>query len=252
MNRISAVVITLNEERNIGRCLASLSGVVDDIVVIDSLSTDGTVAICESFGARVFQRPWEGYSNTKNWGNQQASHAYVLSIDADEALSPELQQSILEEKKRGLHGIYEFNRLTNYCGRWIRHCGWYPDCKPRIFPKMESRWLGDVHEGLHVDGNPPCTWLAGDLHHYSFYTVDDHRERLARYSALHAEQLRARGKRASLMRRFLGPAWKFFHTYVIKLGFLDGHYGFVIAKLSAIGVYEKYRQLRLLSAQSGT
>lgn len=253
MKTISAVIITLNEERNIGRCLASVKDLVDEMIVVDARSKDRTVAICESFGARVIQRPWEGYSKSKNWANQQASSDYVLSVDADEALSPELHRSLLNAKRAGLDGVYKFNRLTNYCGAWIRHCGWYPDCKPRLFPKNAAEWRGDfVHESLHFSSDPKITWLPGDLLHYSYYSMDDHLKRIARYATLQAQKLKAQGKRANSLRTLLAPGWKFFYTYIVKRGFLDGRSGFVISKLSALSVREKYRLLRQLQGERGT
>ncbi|MCW5924863.1 MAG: glycosyltransferase family 2 protein [Saprospiraceae bacterium] len=245
--QISAVVITLNEARNIGRCLDSLAGVADEVVVVDSFSTDETQAICESKGARVVQHAFEGYGQQKNWGNAQASHPYILSLDADEALSEALRTSILRAKEDWRHEGYTMNRLTNYCGQWIHHSGWYPDRKLRLFDKRKARW-GDnaVHEKVEMSHGSRVGHLTGDLLHYSYYDKQEHIERVRRYADLAARALHAQGRRASWFQVLLSPLAKFLRNYFLKLGFLDGRAGWTICKIAALETYLKYRTLMRL------
>ncbi len=244
---ISAVIITLNEERNIGRCLDSLDGVADEVIVVDSFSTDKTGEICIERGTQFVQKAWEGYSNAKNYANTLAGHEYILSIDADEVLSEDLRNSITTEKERGLNGVYCFNRRTNYCGRWIKYCGWYPDVKTRLFPAEIARWEGDyVHESLRLDGEPASTHLQGDILHYSFYTIDEHYERVERYSHLKAEELLAGNRRGTKLIGIISAVSRFVRMYFFKLGILDGRAGYRICTISASAAYHKYRKLNEL------
>jgi len=240
MNRISAVIITLNEERNIARCLESLKGLVDEIIVVDSFSTDGTEQLCKEYGSRFVQQEWRGYSATKNAGNEMAEHDFILSIDADEAISDELRKALLEIKEQGLKGAYGFNRLTNYCGKWIRHCGWYPDKKVRLFPKGQANWQGDhVHEELVLSPALTTTWLNANLLHFSYYTIIEHRERAMKYARLGAEKVKH--KRGLGLKLMLSPLFRFFQMYVLKAGFLDGKAGFDICRITAWEVKMKYQ-----------
>lgn len=239
---LSAVIITFNEERNILRCLESATIISDEIVVVDSYSTDSTADICRRFPkVKFLQRPWQGYAQTKNWANQQTAHEYILSLDADEVPDEQLQQSIKLAKASGLKGLYELNRLTNYCGHWVKHCGWYPDKKIRIFPKSQANWAGDyVHETLRTDKALKVTPLDGHLLHYSYHTLDDHKVRIEKYATLNAQKLFSDGKGPLIFKRWYAPLWKFCHVYFLKLGLLDGIAGFHIARLSARSVYLKY------------
>ena len=166
-SKISAVIITQNEERNIGRCLESLSGIVDETVVVDSGSTDETKEICEKYGARFMHHDWKDYADQKNYANSLVNHEWTLSIDADEALSDQLRESISELKKAGLDGncTYSMARLNNYCGSWIRHSGWYPDEKVRLWPSGACTWEGLVHEELKYAKAMENRKLEGDLLH---------------------------------------------------------------------------------------
>lgn len=252
MDSISAVIITHNEARNIGRCLDSLQGVVDEIVVVDSGSTDETQQICEEKGARFIPHSWAGYSGQKNFANAQATHAYIYSIDADEALSPELKTALLNAKSKGLSGVYEHNRMTNYCGHWVKHLGWYPDRKVRLFPKAGTSWEGDIHEVLTFGGNPTTHTLTGDLYHYSYYDEKDHRTRADKYSALTAKKLFEQGRKASVLRPFISMIGRFVSMYVLKLGFLDGKAGYRISVISALSNRFKYQELNRLHREGGT
>jgi len=245
VRKLTAVIITFNEERNIGRCLASLKDVVDEVIVSDSFSTDRTVSICKEFGVAFHQKEWEGYSAQKNHANSLAQHDWILSIDADEALSDELKGSILQAKQEGSHFNYSFNRFTNYCGKWIKHSGWYPDVKVRMFNKQETQWAGTVHETLNVKQGS-VKKLKGDLLHYSYYSIDEHIAQTNKFSRLSAEELLEKGASPSIFKALFNSWLKFNKFYFIKLGILDGLAGLNIALISAYGTYLKYMKHRLL------
>ena len=250
---LSAVIITRNEAHNIGRCLAALKGLADEVIVVDAESTDETRRIAEQHGAQVLVRAWTDYSDQKNFANAQATQPYILSLDADEELSPQLIGSLLRAKQRGFTGAYSMHRLTNYCGTWVRHGGWYPDTKVRLFAKAQAKWAGaHVHETLELEPGTRVRLLQGDLLHYSYPTVQDHLSRIERYSDLHARKLFTAGKRASAVKRWLSPVAKFVQGYWFQLGFLDGRAGLMIATLSAKAVRMKYEKLNALHRGQGT
>ncbi len=245
---ISAVIITFQEEKNIARCLDSLAGVADEIVVVDSFSTDATVEICRKKNARVIQNRFENYIQQKNFANSQAKFDLILSLDADEALSPELRESILKIKNQENFTAGKMNRLTNYCGKWIRHCGWYPDQKTRIFDRRRVSWGGTLpHETLIFENDNDeknAQFLPGDLFHFSYYSEKEHLERARKYARMAAEFQFQNGKSASWLRVIFSPAFKFFRNYVLKLGFLDGRAGLKICQISALETFWKYRTLQ--------
>ncbi len=244
MDRISAVVLTQNEARNVERCLASLAPVADEILVVDGGSTDDTVARCERQGARVLRQPWLGFGPQKNVGNAAARHEWILSIDADEVLDERLQQSIAAAKARGLEGIYEVSRLNWYYGRFLRHGFEYPDRKIRLFPRAEASWdARQVHEQLVLARPMPVTRLDGHLLHYTYRRLEEHVLKANRYTNLAAEDAVSRGKRPSLARMLFGPPAAFLRAYVLKLGFLDGRHGLVLALLHAQGTFLKHAKL---------
>jgi len=247
-NQLSVVIITFNEENNIAKCLNSVVDLVDDIVVVDSFSTDKTKEICEQYSKVNFvQTKWIGYSQTKNFANTLAKHDYILSLDADEVVSEVLRISIENIDK--LDGVFEFNRLTNYCGKWIKHCGWYPDKKTRIFPKNEVYWEGEhVHETLYLPKALNNTFLEGDLLHYSYHEKAEHYKQIDNYSTLHAQKMKEAGKKASFIKIAIGPLFKFIKTYFLQLGFLDGAAGFTISIISAKAVKMKYKKLQKLTS----
>ena len=241
---ITAVIITHNEAENIGRCLAPLVGLVAEILVIDGHSTDGTAAIAEGLGATVLAKDWAGYSGTKNWGNAQARHDWILSIDADEVVSEELAAS-LRTAARVSERAYALDRLTNYCGTWVHHSGWYPDWKVRLFDRRRARWTGDyVHERLELDAGTQVERLTGKLYHYSYKSRADHRARIERYTTLAAQELYAKGKTVPFWKPLLSPAARFVRTYVFKQGWRDGAVGLHISRENARLVGLKYRKLR--------
>lgn len=254
MTPITAVIITFNEERNIRRCIESLRGVADEIIVLDSFSSDRTQAICEDLAqvlpVRFYQKKWIGYSQNKNHLNSLATHDYLLSIDADEALDDVLKTAIIREKTAGLHGTYALNRMTNYCGKWIKHSGWYPDVKTRIFSNSNSEWSGEyVHETLEFKKQTEEKLLEGHLLHYSYYSFAEHRARADKYSALTAIKMSANGKKASFLKPYLSALVRFISMYLFSAGFLDGKMGFKIAVISAQSNVFKYKELRRLNKQ---
>jgi glycosyltransferase involved in cell wall biosynthesis len=244
MQPISVVIITFNEEQNIARCLNSVRSLADEIIVLDSYSTDNTVSIARSFGAIVYFEKFRGYIGQKNLAMQFATHNYVLSLDADEALDDHLAASILEEKKSLLHRAYSMNRCTNYCGRFIRHGLWYPDKKTRLFDRRVAKWGGlNPHDKIIIQDGFPVHHLKGDILHYSFNTVDDHIWQNNRLSAIAATSLYNVGKRSSLYKMLVRPAWAFINGYIFRRGFLDGIDGFTIAVNTAQQVFLKYNKL---------
>lgn len=241
MNALSAVIITLNEERNIGRCVQSLKGIADEIIVVDSFSNDATESICESLGVKFVKHQWEGYVKQKQFANALATNDLIFSIDADEAVSPELAQSIM--KIKGLDAIrkvFSMNRLMNYCGKWIRHGGWYPEYKIRIFDRRFVSWTGgQVHETLAIPADFETIRIDGDLYHYSFYSEAEFRRQTEKFAHLSAEDALAKGKKGTLFEAYFHCFWRFVRDYVFKAGFLDGKTGFRISLINAKSVFLK-------------
>jgi glycosyltransferase involved in cell wall biosynthesis len=250
MIQISAVIITLNEAKNIGRCIESVKDVVDEIIVVDSYSTDATVRIARNHGATVIQREFRGYGSQKNFANAQSSFDWILSLDADEALSEELKESILKLKNNPDNNMYEFPRLTNYCGKWIKHCGWYPDKKVRLFNKTKGSWVNEIHERWVPDNvSDKIGELNGDLLHYSYYTISEHISRIDKFTELTALEALKHGRNSNLFKIWIIPKWNFFHNYIIRLGFLDGYEGYLICKISAFANFVKYNKIRLYASK---
>jgi len=251
MPQLSVVIITYNEERNIARCLDSVNGVADDIVVVDSFSKDKTKDIAESKGARVVMHEFAGHIEQKNWAITQAKFPFILSLDADEALSEELQKSILLAKNSKQHDGYTMNRLTNYCGKWVSHCGWYPDTKLRLWDSTKGKWGGiNPHDKYEMTAGSSIIHLKGDILHYSYYTLTDHINQVNKFTDISANALFNMGKRASLIKIKLSPVIKFTRDYFLKLGFLDGYTGFVISRISAHAAFLKYAKLRQLNKKN--
>ncbi|GAB4413633.1 MAG: glycosyltransferase family 2 protein [Bacteroidia bacterium] len=244
MAAISAVIITRNEARHIVKCLDSLEDVVDEVVVVDSGSTDETIALCTARGARVYSKDWTGYAAAKNYGNDQAQGPYILSIDADESLSPELRTLLFVHKSQ-LTDVYGFARRNLYRGRWLRGGGWYPDVKVRLFPKGGCRWVGDyVHEKLQIDPGLSTRILPGDLLHDTIDSISDHIARINHYSDLRAQEWYKLGKRPSWARQLLRPAWRFLRMYLLQGGVREGWEGFWLCRISAMGSFLEHAKLR--------
>lgn len=244
--KISGVIITNNEERNIEDCIQSINEVVDEIIVIDSFSSDNTRMICERLQVNFYQKEWEGYSQAKNFGNSVAKGSHILSIDADERLSDKLKKSIISCKSN-LQGSYSFNRLNNYCGKWIKHSGWYPDRKIRIFPKTGSFWNeNEIHEKLITDNPSNNTFLKGDLLHFSIDSIEQHVNKINYYTNIEALEAFKENKQVGFSEWVVSSFFKFFKIYFLKLGFLDGLHGFLIASFSAYSKFLKYSKLKQL------
>ena len=244
--RISATIITLNEQENIARAVRSVQ-FCDEVLVVDSGSTDRTVAIAESLGAKVVTNPWPGYAAQKNHAASRALNDWILSIDADEAVTPELAESIarVQEAAPAFSG-YDFPRLARYCGRWIRHSGWYPDRKIRLYRRDLGYWSGQfIHEAVILSG--PAGHLDGDLLHYTCDTLQRHRATVERYTDLAARQIHTSRTFIPAWRVWLGPVHSFVKAYFFQLGILDGTAGFSIARMAARYVYLKYTKARRLA-----
>lgn len=242
----SAVVISHNEARTIGACVTALRKVCDEVLVLDSQSTDGTLEICEKLGAKVVQQEWLGYTKTKNLGNGMASHDWILSIDSDEVLSEELVET-LKKLKLEPNKVYSLDRITEFEGQWVRHSGWYPEWKPRLFDRRQVQWQGDfVHETLRIPTSFKVEKLKGKLYHYSYKDSDDHLKRLEKYARLGAEGQFATGKKVTFVKRYLAPSFRFFKGFFIKKGFLDGRIGLEICRREAAMVRRRYEILEEL------
>ena len=249
MPKISAVIITFNEERDIARCIESVRDVVDEIVIVDSFSDDRTEKICESYSVKFIKHKFEGYIEQKNWALKQASNPHILSLDADEALSEELKQSIINVKKNWTHDGYYFNRLTNYCGKWLRY-SWYPDRKLRLWDSRKGSWQGiNPHDEFVLQDGVKTNFLKGDLLHYSYYTISEHVNQANRFTDISVKAAFAKGKKATLFKILFSPVFKFLRDYIFKLGFLDGYYGFLVCQISANATFLKYIKLRQLHQQ---
>lgn len=247
--KISGVIITYNEEKNIGRCLKSLQGVCDEIVVVDSFSTDQTRSICETYDIRFITNEFGGHIEQKNFALEQASHDFVLSLDADEALSEELKLEIINAKQNHRASAYRFNRFTNYCGQWIKHSGWYPDTKTRLWDRRRGKWGGtNPHDSVELEAEVTPIHLKGDLLHYSYYTMEEHILRSAKYAKISAKAMQAQGRKASILKMLSSAGFRFIQDYFFRLGFLDGFYGLVICGTSSHTTFLKYAYLRSLNA----
>lgn len=242
--KISVTIITLNEKENLSRCLQSVEGLADEIIVVDSGSKDQTCEIASALGAQVVKRDWTNYSDQKNFAAYSANNDWILSLDADECLSPDLRQELLAIKEVPSSSVvaYEFPRRACYLGRWISHGGWYPDYKVRLYKRNQGCWVGDfVHESLSYDG--VVKRLNGNLLHYTCSSISEHAHGVDVYTTLAAQDLKQRGSKSSIMQIVLGPIISFWSTYIIKCGFLDGFHGFLIAVFSAYYTFLKYSKL---------
>ena len=247
MEKLSVVIICFNEEKNIGRCIDSVAEIADEILILDSYSTDQTAAIAESKGAIVKQEAFKGFIEKKNKAVELASHDYVLSLDADEALNPLLADSILRTKENFTNRAYRMNRCSNYCGKFIRHGSWYPDTKIRLFDRRIAHWGGtNPHDRVVLQNNIPVEHLKGDILHYSYRTVSEHVNQNNKLSTLAAESLFANGKKTNLLNIIVRPWWNFLVSFIIRAGFLDGLFGFVIAIQIAHMTFLKHLKLYLL------
>lgn len=245
--KISGVIITYNEQENIERCLTSLKGVCDEILVIDSFSTDNTISISESLGAKVIQNEWKGFLDQKNFAQNEAAHDYVLQLDADEELSAALKSSILSIKKSWSADGYFFNRFTNYCGKWIKHSGWYPDAKLRLYDRRKGNWQGlDPHPEVIMQQGASTVSAKGDLNHYSYTSYEDHINRSAKYAKQAALAMKEMDKTPSIAKLIFSPFYRFINDYFLRGGFRDGFEGLIICRTASYYTFLKYMYLRLI------
>jgi glycosyltransferase involved in cell wall biosynthesis len=244
--KIAATIITLNEERKIARAIESLR-CCDQIVVVDCGSTDRTVELADRLGAVVVEDAWRGYANQKNRAAEYAEHDWILSLDADEALSEALEGEIWNVKKHGaVYDGYTMPRLAQYLGRWILHGGWYPDRKVRLYNRTKAKWVGEfVHESVRVEGT--VGHLESNLLHFTCDSLSEHLRTLDRYTTLAAEELVFRKTKIGLSHLIVDPAWTFLRSYFFQLGFLDGLEGLTIAHMAAIYAFLKYAKARNMS-----
>ncbi len=244
MIQLSAAIIVFNEERNIGRCLESLQGIADEIIMVDSNSTDKTIEIAKKYDVKIYQQEFLGYAEQKNYANSLCTFNHIISLDADEVVSENLKQEILSIKNNFEADAYELNRLTNYAGKWVHHCGWYPDRKIRIFKKEIAHWAGPrLHETLEVKSTN-VKKLNSDLLHYSFHSEEDHLKQIEKFTNISSKELFDKGKRANFYYLYIKPIIRFITDYLLKLGVLDGATGYTVCKNSAYAAYLKYSKLK--------
>jgi glycosyltransferase involved in cell wall biosynthesis len=251
MIKLSGVIITFNEERNIKQCLQSLIGVVDEIIVVDSFSTDQTKTICKHFNVTFIEQTFLGYIEQKNFALAKASHNFVVSLDGDESLSEELQQSIKSLKCNWKLEGYYCNRFNNFCGQWIKYSDWYPNRKLRVFDRRMGEWKGiNPHDTILLhDKNLKTGRLKGDILHKTYQSYSEFNQKTESFSTIAAQAYFDKGKKASLWKIILNPTWAFFKAYILRLGFLDGFNGFVICIQTANITFLKYSKLRELHTQ---
>ncbi len=247
MNRLSVCFITSNEEKNLPRVLSSVKGVADEIVVVDCGSMDRTKEIAREHGARLVTRAWTNFAEQKNFAAAAASNDWILSLDADEELSSELHNALFAwKKKEPEFAVYEVARRTWYLGGWVKHTGWYPDYQRRLFRRDAAQFSGIIHEALRFEGKPGR--LNGDLLHYTLRSVEEHVQKVERYTTLAAQQMFAAGKQSWRAAMWFATPWSWFNNYVLCLGFLDGYRGWIISRMAARSTWLKFKKLGELIA----
>jgi glycosyltransferase involved in cell wall biosynthesis len=247
MPALTAILISYNEELDLPRALASLAGIADEIILVDSGSTDRTREIARTFGARVSERKLDNFAEQKNYAASLSANDWILCIDCDHELSPELRASILTWKQQtpDKNG-YEIQLLTNYLGGWIRHSGWYPEFKILLYRRDRGKFVNALHERVQLEGRPGR--LNGHLFHYTIRSLAEHRAKLDTMSTMAAEDMFARGRKSWRAAMIFAPPWTVVQRLVFQLGVLDGRRGWFIAWLSGKYIYFKYRKLGRLIA----
>jgi glycosyltransferase involved in cell wall biosynthesis len=248
VTKLTVTVITHNERSHIAAALASVSW-ADEIIVVDSRSTDGTIDIARQLATRVEERDWAGYGAQKNYAADQASNDWILSIDADERVTPELAEEIRAVMSRGpVAPGYLMTRVAHYLGRWIRSTDWYPDYHLRLYDRRAARWSERrVHESVEVDGRPKgdkrLPRLRGELLHYPYRDMSDHLRKIDTYTTLAAQEWDAEGKRGTAWQALVYPRLAFFRNYILRRGFRDGRTGLLVSLLNSYYVFLKYAKL---------
>jgi len=245
MPKLSVAIITFNEERNIERCIKSVLDLADEILIVDSYSTDRTQEICNKYNVKFVQHRFDGYIEQKNWAISMASYDHVLSLDADEMVSEEMKNSILKVKGVWKYDGYYFNRLTYYCGKWIKHTSWYPSRKLRLWDRRKGKWDGvNPHDIFVMNKDTSKKFLRGDILHYSYYTLEEHISQINHFTNILAKSYHSQGINATYDKIILHPLWRFLRDYFLKLGFIDGFYGFTVSINSAHETFLKYIKLK--------
>ncbi len=250
MIKLSAVIITYNEEDNIERCILSLKSIADEIIVVDSFSTDRTEEICKNLDVKFIQHKFEGHIQQKNYALTCTNNNYILSLDADEALSEKLKQLILEVKSEWKYDAYIVKRYNNYCGQWIKHSNWYPDHKTRLFDKTKGKWGGiNPHDKFILNNPSKRKHLNADLLHWVIPTYYAHIDKANKFSSIAAKESFNRRQKANILTIISHSTWRFFKIYFLKRGFLDGYNGFVISTFTSYTVFLKYIKLRQMNLE---
>lgn len=250
MHTLSVVIITYNEEKHIGKCLDSLKRVADEIIIVDSFSRDATLDICNRYEVKLHQNKFSDFSSQRNLAMSMASKSHILFIDADEVLSEELVDEISKLKQAGFKNqVYTLNRITNFCGKWIKHGMWYPDKIQRLVQRGIGKWTGEVHENLTFDTSPTKGSIKGHLLHYSYDSVGQLVDKLEKYTTIQSKQMFNQKKKATWIKMYINPVWAFISGYFIKLGFLDGWQGIIIQYSIAYQTKRKYSKLKKLWSQ---
>ena len=246
MAKISACIISYNEENKIEDCLKSLDGVVDEIIVVDSLSTDKTKEIVRKHTDKIYDQKFLGHVEQKNLAVEKANNDWILSLDCDERLTDELRESILKIKD-GLESAdaYRMARKTFYVYRWLNYC-WYPDFKVRLFNRNSAKWGGtNPHDRVEANGSNIAT-LKGDIQHYSFNSISEHIKTIDSFTEIGAQEIIKKGKSVSLISPFTHGTWTFLKLYLFKRGFMDGYAGLIVAVLSGMHAFIKYSKIIML------
>ena len=245
MINLSVVIITYNEEKNIGRCIDSVKTIADEIVIVDSFSTDDTKKICLEKGAKFFEHKFDGYIEQKNYALTLASFPYILSLDADECLSVDLIKSIAEVKNDWQYDGYIMSRLSNCAGIWIHHGLWYPDKKLRLWDSRKGKWGGEnPHDKFIMEKGATTKHIKGDILHYTVDSAETHIKQIDKFSDIASLEMYRKGKKAYMPYVALKFLFTFTKGYIIKLGFLDGRYGFFTNYQAARYVWLKYAKLK--------
>ena len=246
--KISATIITLNEEKNISRCVNSIKSFCDEIIILDSYSTDSTKSICDDLPVKFFERKFTGYIDQKNHAASLATNDLIFNIDADEEVSTELQEEILNLKNNSNQIIAaEVNRQTQYVNHWVKYCGWFPDRLIRLYDRRHCSWEGElIHEKIIPPKNSTPLKLNSLMRHYSYSSIQDHLNQTKKFTTISAKQYLKQGRKTSFFHITLRPLFQFFRDYILKLGILDGKYGVVICLINSYSVYLKYSKLKTL------
>ncbi|MFI5205485.1 MAG: glycosyltransferase family 2 protein [Candidatus Paceibacterales bacterium] len=241
MSQLSVVIIAHNEEENIGKCIESVKGIADEVVVVDSFSTDKTCDLAKGMGARVIQHAFEGHIQQKNWARGQATFNYVLSLDADESLSEQLRISIIHAKQDFGADGFTMNRLNFYCGKPIKTCGWYPDKKLRIWNNDKGQWGGiNPHDKFEMNPDSTISHLDGDILHNTFPTPESYLKQVEKFATISASEMKDKNVLYLVYKMIFSPPFKFVRNYFFKLGFTEGSMGFTICFNQMREVFLKY------------